>query len=126
MKGGQTRNTEAYLCGSTPVQNTLLEPCAYQQGYAARVVSPESPEEGAVTKEPGRGTSGDGISAWKVCQLPPLNEALGTQPCGSLRRWRCGYRRRTLRVKHVAAWRKWHWVIPVRFHVVRMFGKPSL
>jgi len=108
MKGGQTRNTEAYLCGSTLVQNTLLEPCAYQQGYAARVVSPESPEEGAVTKEPGRVTSGDGISAYKVCQLPPLNEALGIQPCGFLWRRRRGYRRRTLWVMHVIAWGKWH------------------
>jgi hypothetical protein len=41
-------------------------------------------------------TPGVGISAYRVCQIPPLIEALGTQPCGSLRRRRCGYRRRTL------------------------------
>jgi len=38
-------NTEAYLCGSVPVQNVPLEPCAYQQGYAARVAPPEGPEK---------------------------------------------------------------------------------
>lgn len=53
-------------------------------------------------------TSGDGISAYKVCQLPPLNEAPGIRPCGSLRHRRCGYRCGTLWVMHVAAWRKWH------------------
>jgi hypothetical protein len=30
-----------------------------------------------VLKEPGRETSGDGISACMVCQAPPLYEALG-------------------------------------------------
>ncbi len=52
-------------------------------------------------------TSGDGISAYWVCQLPPLNEALGIGPCRSFRRRRCGYRRRTPWVMHVAAWRQW-------------------
>ncbi len=58
-------------------------------------------------KEPGRVTPGDGISAFRVCQLPPLNEALGIGPCRSLRRRTCGYRRRTPGVMRVAAWRQW-------------------
>ena len=31
-------------------------------------------------KEPGRKTPGDGISAFMVCQTPPLYEALGVDP----------------------------------------------
>ena len=33
-------------------------------------------------EEPGRVTSGDGISACLVCQPPPLGEALGSDPDG--------------------------------------------
>ncbi len=41
-----TGNAETYLCGSVLVQNSLLEPCSFRQGYAARVVSPGGPEKG--------------------------------------------------------------------------------
>ena len=52
---------EAYLSESVLVQKSLLELCDLQQGYAARVVPPGGPEEGAASKEPGRDTPGDGI-----------------------------------------------------------------
>jgi hypothetical protein len=37
---------KAYLCWSVLVQNSLLELCAFQQGYVASVVPPEVPEKG--------------------------------------------------------------------------------
>lgn len=52
---------KAYLSESVLVQKSLLELCDLQQGYAARAVPPGGPEEGAVAKEPGRDTPGDGI-----------------------------------------------------------------
>jgi len=60
-----------------------------------------------VMKEPGRKTPGDGISAFMVCQPPPLHEALGVDPddlpSGSYAVTAGG----PSRVMHVAAWRKW-------------------
>lgn len=38
------RNAEAYLCGSVPVQNPLLEPLELLRGYAARAAQPGGPE----------------------------------------------------------------------------------
>jgi hypothetical protein len=71
---------KAYLSESALVQKSLLELCDCQQGYAASAVPPGGPEEGVVTKEPGRDTPGDGTSACVVCHSPPLDEALGIKP----------------------------------------------
>ncbi len=49
-----------------------------------------------MSEEPGGTTSGESTSAFRVCQGPPLHEALGILPYGSSRRRICGYRRRTL------------------------------
>ncbi len=40
------RNTEAYLCGSVPVQNPLLEPPKEWGGYVASAAQPGGPENG--------------------------------------------------------------------------------
>lgn len=81
MKGGeQIVRAKAYLCESVLVQNFLLELHALQWGYAASAVTTGGPEEGTVSKGPGRKTPGDGISACRLRQLPPLGEAPGRSP----------------------------------------------
>ena len=57
------QGVKSYLCGSVPVQNILLELRIYQRGYAASASPTGGPEEGGVSKGPGRMTSGDCISA---------------------------------------------------------------
>lgn len=59
-----------------------------------------------MAKGPGRMTSGDCISAFRVRQLPPLSEALGSFLISS-RFWEYGYQDRTRGVMHVTAWGKW-------------------
>ncbi len=70
-------NVKAYLCGSAPVQNILLELRAYQRRYAASASPTEVPEEGGVSKGPGRMAPGGCTSAFSLRQTPPLREALG-------------------------------------------------
>ena len=57
-------------------------------------------------KEPGRETSGDGISAFMVCQPPPLHEALEVAPDDLLSGSHAVIAGEPSRVMHVAAWRK--------------------
>ncbi len=57
---------KSYLCGSAPVQNILLELRDYQRGYEASASPTGVPEEGGVSKGPGRVTSGDCISAYRL------------------------------------------------------------
>jgi hypothetical protein len=57
--------------------------------------------------EPGRKTPGDGISAFMVCQPPPLHEALGVESDDLLLGSNTVTAEEPLGVLHVAAWRKW-------------------
>ena len=60
-----------------------------------------------MVKEPGRKTPGDGISAFMVCQTPPLREALGVDLDDLLSGSNAVIAGEPLGVMHVAAWRKW-------------------
>ena len=57
-------------------------------------------------KEPGRRTPGDGISAFMVCQTPPLHEALGVESDDLLSVSNAVTEGEPLGVMHVAAWRR--------------------
>ena len=52
-------------------------------------------------------TPGDGISAFMVCQPPPLHEALGVDSDDLLSGSNPVTAGEPLGVMHVAAWRKW-------------------
>ena len=58
-------------------------------------------------KEPGRKTLGDGVSAFMVCQTPPLREALEVDPDDLLSSKDTVIAGEPMGVLHVAAWRKW-------------------
>jgi hypothetical protein len=64
-------DAETYLCETALVQNALLELRDSAEVSSQRIATGRS-GEGGVTKGPGKGTLGDGISAWLVRQSPPF------------------------------------------------------
>ncbi len=76
-KGG-ANIAKAYLCGSAPVQNSLLDRAAFQAWVRSRAWSPAAPEKDCVTKGPGRETPGGGISAYTCVRHRPWLKRWGT------------------------------------------------
>ena len=70
-KGGAT-TAEAYLCGSVPVQNSLLALRPLAAEVSSQGIAAGGTGEGDATKGPGKETSGDGIfrPAWYASHRP--------------------------------------------------------
>jgi len=105
-EGGETTNAKAYLCGSAPVQNFLLELHALQWGYAARAVpngrsGRRGRVEGARQEDFGRRHFRPGGCA---SDRPCVKRRGG--PLSAAPRRVCGYRRGSPWVPRAAAWRK--------------------
>ena len=94
---------KAYLCESVLVQNSLLELHDFSEGKTARIRPPGGPEEGRITKGPGREIPGGGTFGRNVRQTPPLVEALGIPESSDRRAY--GHRGSTMWVLRAVAWK---------------------
>ena len=104
-EGRATCSTETYLCGSAPVQNSLLAPRHFA-GVSSQGGATGGSGEGTVTKGPGRETPGDSSFGRRGAPSTALSRKRRGSSCGSSRGRACGYRPRTTWVLPAAAWRK--------------------
>jgi len=70
-------NIKAYLCGSVPVQNPLLEPLDCQRGYAARAGQPGGPENGLSRRSQAEGLREKALRPWWGAKYRPYMKHWG-------------------------------------------------
>ena len=75
----RTCSTETYLCGSAPVQNSLLAPRNFA-GVSSQGGATGGTGEGTVTKGPGRKTPGDGSIGRRGTPSTALSRSVGDRP----------------------------------------------